>query len=357
MGVTTGAPLPSRLVRRLRARPSPRTLRGFAIASLAANLLLVVSGGVVRLTASGLGCPTFPRCTEQSLVPTAEMGVHGLIEFGNRMLTFVLAAVAVATLVVAWRVRPARRDVRRLALLLAFSIPVQALIGGVVVLTELNPWTVMLHFLASLVLVGLATVLMQRAIEGDEPAQPVAGRPLRRMALLTLLVAAATVYAGAVVTGTGPHAGDRDARRTGLDLLWVTQLHADLVFLLVGLSVGLLVLAHAVHAPRRAIRAAWVLVAVEAAQAVIGYTQYFTGLPIVLVAVHMLGSGLLVAAATDAWLATRARGPVAGSTLGGADERGDRGGLVEVTHQVVDVAGPSGGVSADEPHPTGPDRH
>lgn len=309
MGVT---PVPGSLrgaLRRLARRPSPRTLQRFAIASLAANLLLVVSGGVVRLTASGLGCPTFPRCTSESLVPTAEMGLHGLIEFGNRMLTFLLAAVAVATLVVAWRVRPLRRDVRRLALVLSLSIPVQALIGGVVVLTQLNPWTVMLHFLASLVLVGLATVLIRRAVEGDDPPTPVAGTMLRRLALITLVVAGATVYAGAVVTGTGPHAGDRDARRTGLDLLMVTQLHADLVFLLVGLSIGLVVLAYAMHAPRRTVRAAWVLVGVEAVQATIGYTQYFTGLPITAVALHMLGSGLLVAAAVDVWLATRSRGP------------------------------------------------
>ena len=208
------------------------------------------------------------------------MGLHGAIEFGNRLLTFVLAAVALATLVVAWRMRPARRDVRRLALLLSLSIPAQALIGGVVVLTQLNPWTVMLHFLASIVLVGLATVLIRRAVEGDDPPTPVAGVLLRRMALITLVVAGATVYAGSVVTGTGPHAGDQDARRTGLDLLMVTQLHADLVFLLVGLSIGLVVLAYALHAPRRTVRAAWVLVAVEAAQASIGYTQYFTGLPI-----------------------------------------------------------------------------
>lgn len=288
-------------------RPGRVALRRFGIASLVANILLVVTGGAVRLTASGLGCPTFPRCTGESLVPTPENGVHGLIEFGNRLLTFVLAAVALATLVAAYRALPARRDLRRLALAIFLGIPAQALIGGITVLTKLNPWTVMLHFLCSMVLIGLATVFIRRAGEGDGPAQPIGTPLLRRFAVGALAVVAATVYAGTVVTGSGPHAGDRNARRTGLDVGAMSQLHADLVFLLIGVSVGLLVLALALRTPARTTRAMWTLVAVELGQGVIGYVQYFTGLPITLVDLHMLGAALLIAAAVDAVLATRVR--------------------------------------------------
>lgn len=292
----------------LRGAVRPRTVHRWAVASLAANVGIVVTGGAVRLTASGLGCPTWPRCTASTLVPTGEMGVHGLIEFGNRLLTFVLLAVAVGTLVAAWRRRPVARDQRALALGLLLGVPLQGVIGGVTVLTELNPWVVMLHFLASMLMIAVAVVLVRRTgPTQDRPAAPPLAAPLRGLAVATLGVTGAVVYLGTVVTGSGPHAGDLEARRTGLDPQLLSQLHADGVFLLVGLTVALLVALHAVGAGRRATRAAAVLLAIELAQGTIGYTQYFLGLPELLVGLHLLGASLTVAAATDLVLATRRR--------------------------------------------------
>jgi cytochrome c oxidase assembly protein subunit 15 len=285
-----------------------RTVRRLAIASVLANILIVVTGGAVRLTGSGLGCPTWPTCTDASWTPTSEYGIHGAVEFGNRLLTYVLGAVALATLVAAYRMRPARRDVRRLALALFLGIPAQAVLGGITVLTGLNPWTVMLHFSVSMVLIGLATVLVRRVGEGDEPARPVVSPLLRRLALAQLAVLAVVVYLGTVVTGSGPHAGDTKARRTGLDPETVSQFHADAVFVLVGLTIGLLVALRATDAPRAATRAVVVLLGLELAQGLIGYVQYFTDLPVVLVGLHMLGASVLVVAAVRVVLACRERG-------------------------------------------------
>ena len=281
-------------------------LRRWALASLVANIGIVVTGGAVRLTASGLGCPTWPRCNESSYHPTGELGIHGAIEFGNRLLTFVLVAVAIGTLVAAFTSRPRRPGVLRLAVLLFCGIPLQAVIGGFTVLTQLNPWVVMLHFLASMLMVALATILLRRTSD----AQPGPGRVhplLRRLTIGILGVAVAVVYLGTVTTGSGPHAGDLDAVRTGLDPQLIAQLHADLVFLLVGLTIACIVALFATGAPARVRRAAVVLLAVELSQGLIGYTQYFLKLPALLVAMHMLGASLIVFATVDLVLAARER--------------------------------------------------
>ena len=209
-----------------------------ALANAVANGAIVLTGGAVRLTGSGLGCPTWPRCTDTSFVATPELAAHGVIEFGNRLLTFVLTAVAVATVVVVFR--SVRRDLRRLAVLGLLGIPAQALLGGVTVLTGLNPWTVAAHFLLSMVLVAVATLLWLRSRE------PGVGRPLLRRPFVLLVRSIAAVTAvvlaiGTVVTGSGPHSGDPEAGRTGFDPELVSQLHADGVFLLLGLTVALLV--------------------------------------------------------------------------------------------------------------------
>lgn len=187
---------------------SPAVVSRLALANAVANGAIVVTGGAVRLTGSGLGCPTWPRCTSESFVATPELAGHGVIEFGNRLLTFVLAAVAIATVVAVWRSE--RRDLRPLAVLTFLGIPAQALLGGVTVLTGLNPWTVAAHFLVSIVLIALATVLWLRSRE------PGVGRPLLRRPLALLVTGAAAVTAvvlvlGTLVTGSGPHSGDVDA--------------------------------------------------------------------------------------------------------------------------------------------------
>ncbi|MGN6252708.1 MAG: COX15/CtaA family protein [Marmoricola sp.] len=266
-------------------------------ATLAANVVLVVTGGAVRLTASGLGCPTWPRCHGSSFTPHGELNVHSAIEFGNRTLTFVLTVVAIATLVVAWR--SGRRELRWMAGGLVLSIPAQAVLGGITVLTHLNPWVVSLHLVLSLAIICLAVAFLWRI-----------DRPLPRPGLLgwlTFGAAWAVLYVGTVVTGAGPHAGDIHARRNGLSPLQTSQLHADLVFLLVGLTIALLVLDRG-----RAVR--W-LFGLEIAQGVVGFVQYFTHLPIALVAVHMLGAALVAAAAMWVLLATGTRAPAVTEVL------------------------------------------
>jgi cytochrome c oxidase assembly protein subunit 15 len=274
-------------------------LRRLALASLVANVGIVVTGGAVRLTASGLGCPTWPRCTEESYRATPEMGVHGAIEFGNRLLTIVLVAIAVAGLVVAWRQRPRRRPLVLLAAVVLAFVPVQGMIGGITVLTDLNPWVVGLHFLASVGVITAAWAFWRRTAEPEGPARPLVSRPMRQLAGVVTGASLAVITAGVVVTGSGPHAGDVNARRTGLDPQAVAQVHADLVFLLVGLSVALWFALRAAGAPAAAVRAAATLVFVELAQGLVGFVQYFTDLPVVLVGLHMLGACLV-------WIATLA---------------------------------------------------
>jgi len=282
------------------------SVRPLAWATLVANCGLVVTGGAVRLTGSGLGCPTWPRCTDESFTPHGALDLHEAIEFGNRMLTFVLTAIAVATFASAWMT--GRRDLRLLALALALGIPAQAVIGGITVLTDLNPWVVSFHLLCSLAIIGLAVLFIRRI---DQPAPEPARGPTVVLAWVTFAAAWVVLYVGTVVTGSGPHAGDVDAPRNDLDPLQVSQLHADAVFLFVGLTIGLLLAVHAVGGTAEAKRAVAVLLGVELAQGTIGFVQYFTDLPEVLVGLHMLGAALVSAAVTWALLAVRSPAGVA----------------------------------------------
>ena len=284
---------------------SPATVSRVALANAVANGAIVVTGGLVRLTGSGLGCPTWPRCTDESFVATPELAAHGVIEFGNRLLTFVLTAVAIATVVVVCR--SARRDLRPLAVLSFLGIPAQALLGGITVLTELNPWTVAAHFLVSMGLVAVATTLWLRSREPGV-GQPLLRRPFELLILGIAGVTAAVLVLGTVVTGAGPHSGDKNAAdRMDFDPETVSQLHADVVFLLVGLTVALLAALYATDSPDRIRRAARDLLVVQLAQGVVGFVQYFTDLPIALVLLHMLGAVLITA--FTARLVWSVRGP------------------------------------------------
>jgi cytochrome c oxidase assembly protein subunit 15 len=277
-------------------RWATRWIRPLAVSSLVVNILIVVTGGVVRLTSSGLGCPTWPHCEGHSFVPHRALGIHGAIEFSNRMVTFLLAAVAIATFVAAWRYgRPA---VLRLAFVLVLAVPAQAVIGGITVLTDLNPWIVAFHLLVSLAMIGVAVVLLRRLDEGDGPALPTVPGGVAWVVRAAFLAGWAVLYAGTVVTGSGPHAGAAAVPRNGLDPRALSQLHSDLVFLLVGLTLASVLVLRAVDAPARAQRAAALLLGVEVAQAAIGFAQYFTGLPVILVSFHLLGAALLSAAMT-----------------------------------------------------------
>ncbi len=274
-----------------------RALRLGAVASLVANIGIVVTGGVVRLTSSGMGCPTWPQCTEGSYVSHPELGIHGAIEFGNRLLTFVLVAIAILTLVAAVRYRDAhgsRRDIRFLALGLALGIPAQAVIGGISVWTHLNPFVVAFHFLVSMVLIALSTKLVRVAWSVGPDA---AGRWPYVLTRVTFVAIWIAVWLGTVVTGSGPHAGDIDAVRTGFDPALVSHVHAGAVYVTIAATVACVWLLRT--------RAAVLLLTVEVAQAALGLTQYHLGLPIVLVAGHLLGAALAIAAAANLALSTR----------------------------------------------------
>jgi cytochrome c oxidase assembly protein subunit 15 len=256
-----------------------------------ANTLIVLTGGLVRLTGSGLGCPTWPRCTEESFVPHRELGMHGVIEFGNRMFTYVLVAVAVGTLIVVWRWAGSSQPTRRLAVVLALGIPFQGVIGGITVLTNLNPWIVALHLLLSMGLIAgsvLLVIQVRGAAGTPVPARSVA---LTRITFATLLV---VIYLGTMVTGSGPHAGDADSPRNGIDPQVMSHVHAAGVYLLVGLTFITLVALRGTTAGRVAL----LLLAVELLQGTIGFVQYFTDLPVALVAAHLVGAAILVAAGT-----------------------------------------------------------
>ncbi|MBM7078192.1 COX15/CtaA family protein [Micromonospora humida] len=295
--------------RSVRFPVSTTLLRRLAYASIVANVAIVVTGGAVRLTASGLGCPTWPRCTDASYTTTAEMGVHGVIEFGNRLLTFAVGAIALATLLAVLAHRPRRAGLTGLSVAVFLGIPAQAVIGGITVLTNLNPWVVGLHFLASMAVIAAAYALWRRIVDPDGPVVPVVPGPLRTLARLTTAVSVSVLVVGTWVTGSGPHAGDHGAARNGLDPETISQVHADGVFLLIGLSVALVLAFRAVGATGPA-RAALVLVAVELGQGLIGFVQYFTHLPGVLVAAHMLGSCLVLLATLAVLWSTRERRPV-----------------------------------------------
>ncbi len=270
----------------------PRLLPRLALASVIVNVVIVVTGGAVRLTGSGLGCPTWPSCTDDSLTPTKSYALHGIIEFTNRQLTFVLSIVVLATLVSALLVR---RE-RPMAVLLAASIPAQAVLGGITVLTKLNPWFVAAHFMLSIAIIAVAFVLWWRV--RPAASDPVSPAALRTAGWVLLAITAAVLAVGTVVTGSGPHAGDKGAtHRIHLAPASVAQLHADLVMLLIGVTLGFVLLARLTGASGPLRRTGYWLLGVELGQGLIGFVQYFTHVPALLVGFHMLGACLVWLAA------------------------------------------------------------
>lgn len=273
-------------------------MRAWALAAVVVNAGITVTGAAVRLTGSGLGCPTWPRCTADSFVPVAHPDhspINTAIEFGNRMFSLMVLAVAIAVFVAAWRLK--RRSLVRLALVQPLGVIFQALWGGLVVRTALNPVTVSVHFLVSVGMIAAAYMLFARSTEGDGPVVPTVhpwivtlGRVLTG-AMLVLLVA------GVVTTGTGPHSGDERASRFDFDIEIVARIHADVVWVVVGLTFALLFALYLTKAPEQARRAALILFGVELAQGVIGYVQYFLAVPALLVGFHVLGAALV-------WIAT-----------------------------------------------------
>lgn len=297
---STTAPARS-IVRRARdwlpARVDRRVIAA-AWATLVVQIGIVGTGGLVRLTGSGLGCPTWPRCTPDSLVATEEMGIHGVIEFGNRLLTFVLVVVAIVTFLFVVRMRRRRRDLLWLSVAIGLYVPLQAILGGITVLTNLNPYVVGLHYFASVILVALSAALVVRAYAVPGPRRRAVAGWFAGLTHLTSALVLVTVVVGILVTGSGPHAGDGGAKRNGLDPEFMQHVHSWPAYAL--LAATLLLFVATWRTPPVLRLRLWVglLLAVELAQTVVGLWQARTGLPIVLVNIHMVLAVALVAAMT-----------------------------------------------------------
>lgn len=257
---------------------------------------IVITGASVRITGSGLGCSTWPECTPGSFTPTPaqpESPLHAWIEFGNRLLTFVLLLNALFLFIAILRNR--RKELRKLGAVQILGILAQGVLGGITVLTGLNPATVAAHFLLSIILIAAALSLRQRA-HGKTPTPIRLNRITKRLARLVLALTTAVIFAGTIVTGSGPHAGDEIAERFPLDPKTMSWIHADLVIALIGLTVALLIavkLGESVGDNASFARLVQVFLGISLAQGLIGYIQYFTGLPEILVAAHILGAVLV----------------------------------------------------------------
>lgn len=279
--------------------PAPRWLQRIFWANLIAQVGIVITGGIVRVTGSGLGCPTWPECVEGSITPTSDQveGIHKLVEFGNRTLTGVLLILALAAVVgiLVWRRQGVRRPwVFTLAVVPLVGTLAQAVLGGITVLVDLHPLAVASHLLLSMVVIAACVALVQFASEPIDPPGRATTRPATRyLGNALIVVTSAVVVMGTIVTGSGPHAGDARTPRLDIDPRLVSWLHADVVLLFIGLLVGMLALLYVDSSSATAKRRAWWVVAFSVLQAGVGYVQYFTGLPWVLVTLHLLGACLV----------------------------------------------------------------
>ena len=328
--------------------PTPVSMRRLALAGVIADTVIMSTGAAVRLSASGLGCPDWPQCSTADVVASKNAGqtlLNTWIEFGNRLLNFPLVVIAVLIFVAAWRFRPdgpgpgtgRQRDLVWLAAAQPLGVVAQAVIGGIVVLTKLNPAAVSVHFLVSAAVVAAAVALHMRCAQlaspqelggrgglggtvspqeqggsgGDRsPRDNTVRRDLRFTSAALVAVTCVMLAAGTVVTGTGPLAGDAGVPRYNLPLEGITQLHADIGWLLAGLSIALVLGLRLSGAPPRAVRAGWIMLAALGAQGVVGYIQYFTHLPAGLVWVHVTGSVLVWIAVLRLFFTVREHGPV-----------------------------------------------
>ncbi|MEV5970687.1 COX15/CtaA family protein [Streptomyces sp. NPDC051921] len=295
--------------------PSPRVLRRAALSAVVMSVAIIVTGGAVRLTGSGLGCDTWPKCTDDSLIVTAEQGFHGLVEFGNRMLTYVLSAAVGWAIIAARSVKPRRRPLTRLGWAQFWIVMSNAVIGGITVWMGLNPWTVAGHFLAANALLTVAVVTWHRTGEGDTPPKPRVPRPVRKLSWAITGVSALLIALGTTVTGAGKHAGDSsDVPRMPWDWTNAAHVHAVAAWVVCALALAMWLVLRVVDAPDDTRARARDLLIVLLAQGVIGYVQYFTGVPELLVAAHMLGSALLWIAVVRLALSLRER-PVAAAEI------------------------------------------
>ena len=297
---------------RLLPRAITRWTRAVAWALLAVNVLIVGTGGLVRLTGSGMGCRTWPYCTEDSLVPTDELGVHGIIEFGNRTLTGLLIVVSLLAFLSVVRLRRARPELALLTLLVGIGIILQAVIGGVTVWMHLHPSIVGVHYVISAALVALAAAHVVRVYAVPGPRVRVVPGWYAGVAHSTSVAVLVTVLVGVLLTGSGPHAGDAEAARNGLDPIWWQHVHSWPAYATLALTLVLMV--GALRAAPALRRWSALLLAVELVQIAVGLWQARTGLPIVLVNTHMVLAVVLVAAMVAVILHLKAPRELAAST-------------------------------------------
>lgn len=277
--------------------------------SLISQILIVVTGGVVRLTGSGLGCPTWPKCTQDSLVTVQAMGLHGVIEFTNRMLTFVLLVIAVLTLAAVFRNKSVfgRLALRVPSIILFLGIPAQAILGGFTVLFKLNPWFVGAHFMLSAVMIATASLLVFRFYN---PELAPASALVRNISAPLLAVGWLAVIAGVLVTGAGPHAGDLNTPRNGLDLEVWQHYHSYPAYLTLALAAWQFVVYWRRDSGARGsiqAKTASLLLVALVYQAIIGVAQARFGVPALLVGLHMLGATVILSLLSFQWLLARGK--------------------------------------------------
>jgi cytochrome c oxidase assembly protein subunit 15 len=310
--------------------PSVRAQKILAFVVILTQGGIAVTGAVVRVTASGLGCPTWPQCFPGSFTPVGVSEVpvlHQAVEFGNRLLTFVVVLAAAAIVLAVTRARR-RNNVILFAWFMPLGTVVQAILGGITVLTGLLWWTVAIHLLASMAMVWLATLLYFKVAESDEDTVVVktVPEPLRLLTGLSGVVMAGVLVAGTMLTGAGPHAGDKSidepVPRFEVEIVTLVHLHAQLLVaylaLLVGLGFGL----YAVKATQNVTTRLKVLIAIVVAQSLVGVVQYLNDVPAALVAIHVAGAGATTAATAAVWAACRVRTPGEGRTAEHAENLG-----------------------------------
>lgn len=271
---------------------TPETYRRIALAALVLQVAIVVTGGLVRLTGSGLGCTEWPNCESGRVLPESEF--HGWVEYGNRLFVIAVSVSVVAAVVGAYLRRPRRADLVWLSWGLVVGVAAQIVLGAIVVRTHLVPSAVSAHFLLSMALVADAAVLYRRSGQTRTPPVPRTSTLVRRMSVVLVGWVALVLFLGTLVTGTGPHSGDPEVvDRLSFEISDVVRVHAGAVWVLVALTVAVLVTAWRQRAPSDVLRRGEALLGLMIAQGAIGYLQYFNGVPEGLVALHLLGATLV----------------------------------------------------------------
>jgi cytochrome c oxidase assembly protein subunit 15 len=278
-----------------------------------ANVTIAITGSVVRVTGSGLGCSEWPNCLPGSMVPVEHpelSSVHQWIEYGNRMLSGVVGIIGALCLIAAWLSRPRRRRVTWLSAAVIGGVFAQAVLGGITVRTGLLWWTVGIHFVVSPILTWFAVMLVRSLREGDGPARPRTNPVVPKLLIAQTAVLVATMIAGTVVTAAGPHAGDKNVARLGLPLETLAHVHSSIVYLFVAILAVVGVLLRRGPADREIWQRYVLLIGAVLAQGTVGFVQFFTGVPSVLVVVHVLGAMLVTVATAALWCSARDRAAI-----------------------------------------------